>query len=297
MCLWRDENLEEMSAAEIGSFYRDSRQQGFIQVGIWGGEPLLREDLGEILYHACRAGLSTVLLTNGYYLEERLEEVTSYLDSIIVSLDYAGENHDRMRRCPGLFKRVISAIETLRCFYPHINVSFNCLLHQGNEDQIFSLAKLAKQLNVSFFVCPVKTEAVPGSGCKAEKWKTDNLKEKHLSIQLKTLKQEGYPLNNSYTYLQEFLNKKNPYTCHLPKIALMVYPDGKVVNCLDSASPLGNIRKQSVGDILKSPGYGDLKTKALNCNHCNNPNVVDSSFLWELRGEPWINAIKVLLKR
>ena len=103
MCLWRDENLEEMSAAEIGSFYRDSRQQGFIQVGIWGGEPLLREDLGEILYHACRAGLSTVLLTNGYYLEERLEEVTSYLDSIIVSLDYSGENHDRMRRCPGLF--------------------------------------------------------------------------------------------------------------------------------------------------------------------------------------------------
>ena len=298
MCLWRDEgHYQEMSAAEIGSFYRDSRHHGFVQVGIWGGEPLLREDLGEILYHARRAGLFTVLLTNGYYLKERLEELTPYLDSIILSLDYAGKEHDRMRGCPGLFERVISAMETLRRFYPHLNVSFNCLLHRGNEDQIISLAKLAEQLKVSFFVCPVKTEAVPGSGNRVEEWKSDSFHEKRISLQLKALKRKGYPLNNSYTYLQEFLNEKNPYTCHLPKISLMVYPDGKVVNCLDRSTPLGNVRRQSVGEILKSPGYGELKNKALSCNHCNNPNVVDSSFLWELRRESWINAIKVLLKR
>lgn len=95
MCLWREqEKFDEMSAEEIGSFYRDLRQSGFVQVGIWGGEPLVREDLEEILYFADQADLLTVLVTNGYYLEERLDQLAPFLDAVILSLDYADEKHD-----------------------------------------------------------------------------------------------------------------------------------------------------------------------------------------------------------
>ena len=297
MCLWRDQqSFEEMSAEEIGSFYRESRRQGFVKVAIWGGEPLMRKDLGEILYQARQSSLITVLLTNGYYLQERLEELAPYLDAVILSLDYAGEKHDRMRGCPGLFQRVISAVDTLRRRYPRIKVFFNCLLHRGNEDQVFTLAELAQKSNVSFYVCPVKAETFPDTVSKAEKWKADPQHENLAGEQLRVLKRSGYPVNNSYTYLQSFLKERIPYNCHLPKIALLVYPNGEVVNCLDRASNLGNVREQSLAEILENPRYKELKSKAIDCNHCNNPNVVESSFIWELRKEPLFNAVKVLLK-
>jgi len=55
MCLWRDnESGQEMNAAEIGGLYRKSREAGFLGAGIWGGEPLLRSDLEDLL--SCHSG-------------------------------------------------------------------------------------------------------------------------------------------------------------------------------------------------------------------------------------------------
>ena len=298
MCLWKDQSSnDEMSADEIGRFYRDLRKNGFVQVGIWGGEPLLREDAGEILRHAREAGLISVLVTNGYYLEERLEELAPNTNAVIVSLDYAGEEHDRLRGCPGLYDRVISALERLRRQYPQIKVYFNYLLHRGNEDQALPLAEIARDLDVSFYACPVKGESYRDRGKKAEEWKAGEENESTVSSLLIDLKRRGYPINNSYTYLREYLRDKEPFTCHLPKISIMVYPNGDVVNCLNRDVPLGNVRKQTVEEILKSPASSELKKAALNCNHCNNPNVVDTSFMWELRGEPLLNAFRTLLNR
>ena len=298
MCLWRDQHsYEEMSAAEIGSFYRDLRANGFVQVGVWGGEPLVREDAEELLYYARQAGLITVLVTNGFYLKERLKELAPHMDAVILSLDYAGEEHDRMRGCPGLYERVVSVMEALRRQYPHNKVYFNYLLHRGNEDQALPLAELARELDVSFYVCPVKDELYRGTGKRAEPWKTDRENAAMVSNQLINLKRRGYPLNNSYTYLRQFLRDEKTYTCHLPKISMMVYPHGEVINCMNSGVPLGNVTKQSMEEILNSTVHKELKTVALNCNHCNNPNVVDSSFIWELKGEPLLNAVSVLLNR
>jgi len=45
-------------------------------------------------------------------------------------------------------------------------------------------------------------------------------------------------------------------------------------------------------EILASSTFEDFNKKALNCKYCNNPNVIDTSFMWELRGEPLLNAGK-----
>lgn len=298
MCLWRNQrNLEEMSSKEIGEFYRDSARHGFAQVAVWGGEPLMRDDLGEILLQARKAGLVTVLLTNGYYLEERLEEINPYLDAVILSLDYAGEEHDEIRGCPGLYQRVVAVLNTLRTHYPRIKVFLNYLLHQGNQEHIYPLAELALEHRASMFVCPVKIELSPGTpSFQAEQWKVDRGGEQLIGEKLKDLKRRGYPLNNSFTYIQEFFIEQQPYRCHFPKISLLIYPDGEVINCLDRHTPLGNVRRHSVGEIINTPYYQELKRQALYCNHCNNPNIVDSSFIWEFRREPMWNALRTLGK-
>lgn len=187
-------------------------------------------------------------------------------------------------------------METIRRRYPYIKVYFNYLLHRGNEDQIFPLAELAKQLKVSFYVCPIKSEAFVDSSKKVTEWKAESRDEIQIGNLLLDLKSKGFPVNNSYSYLRDFLRDNKSYNCHLPKISMMVYPYGEVINCMDPDKPLGNVKTQPMKDILASSTFEDLKKNALNCNHCNNPNVVDTSFMWELKSEPLLNAVKVLLR-
>ncbi len=294
-CIWRDNrSTSEMSAAEIGRLYRQGRRHGFKAVGLWGGEPLLRDDLAEILFAAKREGFITTLLTNGYYLEERTGELHDKLDSVVVSLDYPDEEHDRQRGCRGLFQRVVGALETLNRRYPEMKVMVNCLLHRGNEDWLLEMAELCQKLRVSFYVCPVKVGVSPETGHSVKGWEAEG--ETAAARALAGLKKNRYPLNNSYTYLERFLTRRESYVCHLPKISLLVYPGGEVANCTNPSAPLGNVRKEPLGDILESPAYERLKKQALHCNHCNNPNIVETSYMWDFKPEPLWNALKVLAK-
>ncbi|MEW5920477.1 MAG: radical SAM protein [Bacillota bacterium] len=297
MCLWRDNSgkVTEMTADEIGKFYRDSRQNGFIGTAIWGGEPLLRQDLGQILHHARSYGLTTLLISNGFYLKERLGDLAPRLDAVIVSLDYADEKHDRLRGCPGLFRRAVEAVEHLRAHHPRVKVLLNCLILRDNESSLLPLAELARDLGVSFYACPVKGERSEGKEYPTKNWKTDYDYESRIGQKLTGLKQAGYSLNNSYTYLNEYLEKKQPFQCYLPRIALIVQPDGNINHCMEGAVSLGNVKTRPLREILSSPPYRQLQRESPRCSRCNNPNVVESSYMWQFHLEPLLNAATVML--
>lgn len=85
-------------------------------VSFTGGEPLLREDLEDIIVHAHKKGMRATLATNGSLLtEERIQTLKKAgTDAVMLSLDGATSKvHDQFRGIEGLFKRVVSAIEYL----------------------------------------------------------------------------------------------------------------------------------------------------------------------------------------
>ena len=77
-----------------------------------GGEPLLRDDLGPIVQHLKRLGLHTSANTNGWFVEERLEDLAG-LDLVCMTLDGPPGVHDDQRR-KGSYGRVLRSIEALR---------------------------------------------------------------------------------------------------------------------------------------------------------------------------------------
>lgn len=69
---------------------------GCARVGLWGGEPLMRDDIGEIVA-ACRArGLWTSLDSNGWRYPERADALDG-LDHLVLSLDGRPRHHDAQR--------------------------------------------------------------------------------------------------------------------------------------------------------------------------------------------------------
>ena len=70
---FEDYSSRELSTAEWKKVLDDARALGALQLGFTGGEPMLRDDLEELVGHADRIGFYTNLITSGIGLtEERL---------------------------------------------------------------------------------------------------------------------------------------------------------------------------------------------------------------------------------
>ena len=80
-----------------------------------GGEPLVREDLLEVMGRAARRGSSWGMVTNGLLVDdgmvERLERAG--MRTVTVSVDGVEAHHDEIRQRPGSYRAALAALERL----------------------------------------------------------------------------------------------------------------------------------------------------------------------------------------
>jgi MoaA/NifB/PqqE/SkfB family radical SAM enzyme len=104
---------EELSAQEWSVILLDLAALGTRRLSVSGGEPMLREDLGDILATAQDAGISVGLNTTGHSLPAHREWL-QYIDFLKFSLDGRPEVHDRIRGYPGAFEELLAALDVAR---------------------------------------------------------------------------------------------------------------------------------------------------------------------------------------
>jgi radical SAM protein with 4Fe4S-binding SPASM domain len=109
----------EISAGEVISFFRnvaDNFNPNDYTVGITGGEPLIREDLFEVVTELNRLGFKWSLATNGMLISDPVVEklVRHKVAAVMVSLDGPAEVHNGLRENKESFSRAVQAIKRLR---------------------------------------------------------------------------------------------------------------------------------------------------------------------------------------
>lgn len=106
----------ELATGDLLRVLRDFKAIGTAGVGFTGGEPMLRDDLPELLSAATRLGLHAHLNTDGLLVAERAEALLrTGLRSVNVSLDGAtAAAHDAARGRTGAFAAATSALGALR---------------------------------------------------------------------------------------------------------------------------------------------------------------------------------------
>ena len=292
-CIWRDNEADELETSVIERLYRGAKDAGFVLNAIWGGEPLLRQDIGRLCRSSCENGMMTTVITNGLLLPDRAHEIGKEVHSIIVSLDYPdSKGHDSFRGMPGLFARAVEGIEVLKRMNSPEKIVINCLLHRGNENMMGQMADLARSLGVSLWVCPAKEGILKETGETNKQTLASRESEQQAARELLALKKKGYSINNSRTYLQRYLLNMTPYVCRIPFVYLTVTPEGNVTNCFNYDKPYGNVRASPFDDIMKNWDRRQAANVTKGCWKCNNPDVVDTSYVWELRLEPSLNILK-----
>ena len=293
-CLWRQNGGDELTTDQVARLYQDAARCGFIMNVLWGGEPLLREDIPEVLHHSKRSGLVTTVITNGYFLPERAGELKD-ADSLIVSLDFPSEQHDRLRKRPGIFRRALAGIDEVRRRYPATKVMINTVVSKLNLGQIPEMVFLSRQLGLSIYLSPMETGAKPLSESDPPKGylALDDAELAAVCQQAIELKQRGYPINNSFGYLRTFIPRKRPYTCHARKVYVHVNPNGDIENCLHRDKPFANVRETPLRKILRDPEYKRLSLAPTRCHVCNNADVIDCSYIWQLKPESLLAYLRL----
>ncbi|MEM2130802.1 MAG: radical SAM protein [Candidatus Bathyarchaeia archaeon] len=279
MCnLWmKPLNNNEMNKSEVFRMLDEAKDLNFAAYLVWGGEPLMRPDVFEILQHARKNDFYTSLITNGILLPENAERLAELVDLTFVSLDHYSEYHDVMRGQKGTFKKAVKGIIKLR--NAGGRVAINCVLSKMNQDSAMKMVELARLLGVKIAFDQLEVFA----GYNEELALTTDEKTGAFQKIQETKNYERYVLNSS-EYLQHTINHTK-YSCAQPSIYLVVTEDGKVTPfwCQKTNSPLGDLRKQSLGEILNSKPLKQFTELSKGCSLCGNSVTVETSIYYSAR--------------
>jgi len=219
MCPFWKRISEDSSIEQEKTILRKIYDSGACGIAFEGGEPLLRNDLAEILAFSRSLPLHTSLITNGTLLESRIDEIAQYINgAIYVSLDGLEKTHDTIRGVNGSFGK---AVRGIMASAERVSVTINTTIMAENIHEIEGLVKLAKELDTQISV------AVAHEYCNAKASAPASHEIRNIAAKLIEMKKKGYPLVNSVGYFKVIAKEKN-WTCK-PWVSVNVGPDGKLV--------------------------------------------------------------------
>jgi Predicted Fe-S oxidoreductases len=130
---------KELSTAEIFSLIDQVAALGCQRLGLWGGEPLVRDDIGPIIDRAKARGLFVTLDSNGALVSRKLRDIDN-LDHLVLSLDGPRAMHDA-NRGEGSFDKVMKALEDASGRIPVWTITVLTKNNLGGIDFVLSAAR------------------------------------------------------------------------------------------------------------------------------------------------------------
>ncbi|MHC4276450.1 MAG: radical SAM protein [Planctomycetota bacterium] len=299
MCLWKkndgdDDAKDELSTLEVENLYRQAGDLGFLHLVVWGGEPLMREDMGYLLQVAQSYGLKTTLITNGYLLPDMVDEVGPFLNNLIVSLDALSDRHDALRRLPGTFRNATDGMALMRSKYKDVKTTIISVITGDNVGHIPELLEFSRQKNLPIMFQSINTtdygvHARPVDVSQSLPQREEEVRAFRL---IRRRKNMGYPVLNSPDYINAFVSGDVAYRCHYKRLAMRVDANGDVIDCTAPGRVMANVRLKSLEDILEGPEYRTFVDKTSGCCVCMDAGTIEASYLWELRPQAIFNALR-----
>ncbi|MDX9746146.1 MAG: 12,18-didecarboxysiroheme deacetylase [Syntrophales bacterium] len=127
---------EELTTAEGKVLIDDLASFSCPVILFSGGEPLMRDDLSELVRHATDRGIRAVISTNGTLITDDFARTFTKigLSYVGVSLDGLRETHDRFRGVKGAFDGAMTGIR--RCLDAGIKVGIRFTINRQNASDI-----------------------------------------------------------------------------------------------------------------------------------------------------------------
>jgi MoaA/NifB/PqqE/SkfB family radical SAM enzyme len=289
---------EDLSTEEVFDLLDEAYDCGMRGYYLFGGEPLTRRDIGEIVDYAKKKGFVTTMNTNASLLEAKADSLRN-LDFVFVSLDYFNEYHDFIRGRNGSFDEVIEGIKRIR-EVGNTRVTLVTTISKLNFDAIQPMAELARDLNVGISYNSVEPTVKSGfeagrTESPVQDWGISSQQLQTFYRLLLRLKQEGFPLMETQYVLKHFVEGRG-WICKFPKMFVYVSADKKIFSC--TYDHTYDLKQGSFKDYFSSKLYLDHVARAEKCNICVRTCVRGYSYAYDLLPLNFVNLVgdaKILL--
>ena len=111
--VWEEQDARELSTEDVKRGLDILKDIGVIEIVFSGGNPLIRDDIGEILDYASRNFITTVY-DNGSMAAEKIDALRN-VDFVAISLDTLDEKkNDYLKGVRGAWRKAMEAIRILK---------------------------------------------------------------------------------------------------------------------------------------------------------------------------------------
>jgi MoaA/NifB/PqqE/SkfB family radical SAM enzyme len=265
------------AAEELPARYYEKLPDGLGRLNVTGGEPMLRDDIMDIIGIVSKKAKIIEVSTNGFYTDRILEIAHAYPKTMFrVSLEGLPELNDRLRGTKDGFDHALRTMLGL-IDSPARDIGFSVVICDKNADDLLVLYKLCVALGVEF-----------GNSVMHNSWyfhKEDNAvkdlekataAEKEFIKALLTSQRHGLKMKLK-DYLRAYFNlnilnhlddRPNVMSaCCAGRDLFFVDPWGNVTPCNGTREPwtMGNLKDQTFDEIWTSPQADEVRTQVDAC--------------------------------
>lgn len=272
----------ELDTSAIESLVDQFADLGTPGLAITGGEPLLRDDVFQIIRRAKARGMIVNLSTNGHLLTEG-DLVERLLgdppDNVNISLDgSSASRHDRLRGHPGSFDRVVDGIRRLAerrdATGTPMHITVVSVLTEKSFGEANAFCDLVGQLGADA-VGFIPHHSFSGKKTKiaANHWKEI---KGGVAALLARKRDDAQPaIDNSRRYLEmlplAMAGEETPVRCSSGYTTCFVDAYGDVYGCwpdVELHRPVGNTDGSTLREIWGSAEYSNRRREMRNCRAC-----------------------------
>lgn len=234
------EKDRELTTQEVKKIIDQCRELGTVAINFFGGEPLLRSDILELIKYSSERGMYTSIDTNGYNLTEELaiQLKDNGLKLVRISIDSANpDEHDRLRNLSNSFESAVEAIKN------SVGTGLKCIVStyatkQNVDEGLKEVILLGKKLNAS----GVRVLLPTPSG----RW----FNRSDVSLSQEEEEKVRRLIDGSFVFLEGAVNVFKECGC-VHKGYFYISPYGEVQPCCFVPLSFGNVREEPLGDILE----------------------------------------------
>jgi len=305
--VWKEQDENELSTDEIKHGMDILKEAGIMELVLSGGDPLLREDIGEIIDYATKRFVTTVY-DNGSMAAKKIDLLRN-VDFVALSIDSLDEKkQDFIKNVPGAWKNAMKTVETLQ--KEGIKVSVTPTISQINLYEIPDITNHFTDRGIPVWYCLYSYDMTADSDQLFRIGKPNDefiITDKEAMVKLCDTLMEMKKTNKRILMTDRLLKtlkslyaeEKRTWDCKALQSFLVVDHLGRVAGCHNRtfASSIFDLPKS-----WKSKKFNDLREQYKTCTQCTYLCYVFYSIYGSPSGhislamEQWRNA-SLLLKK
>ena len=270
--VWREKNRQtEVSVEKVKAGLDALEKLGVAEIVLSGGNPLLRDDIDEIVRHASQRFVTTIY-DNGSMASKKID-VLRNADFVAISLDTLDEEkNDYMRGVRGAYKEAMDAVEKLHA--EGVSVGVAPTISQLNLYEMESFTRYFTDKGIRVWYAVYSHDDVDGQlfgiGKRNDELEiTDKVTMVELCDSLMKMKKERngiFITDKMLTAVKQlFLTGERTWKCRALQNFLVVNPQGQVSGC-HLCEPVTAVTE--LPEQWSNPRLDTLRGKYSACEKC-----------------------------